>query len=42
MKILAKFKRSRHASVTLPHGNVSTPVYMPVGTKGTLKALTSS
>jgi tRNA-guanine family transglycosylase len=25
----------------LPHGDVFTPVYMPVGTKGTIKGLTS-
>ena len=27
--------------MTLPHGDVCTPVYMPVGTKGTIKGLTS-
>ena len=27
--------------MTLPHGDVHTPVYMPVGTKGTIKGLTS-
>jgi tRNA-guanine family transglycosylase len=27
--------------MTLPHGVVQTPVYMPVGTKGTIKGLTS-
>jgi tRNA-guanine transglycosylase len=27
--------------VTLPHGEVPTPVFMPVGTKGTMKGLTS-
>lgn len=26
--------------MTLPHGNVSTPVYMPVGTKGAMKGVT--
>ena len=25
--------------MTLPHGDVSTPVFMPVGTKGTIKSL---
>ena len=27
--------------MTLPHGPVQTPVYMPVGTKGSMKGLTS-
>ena len=27
--------------MTLPHGQVRTPVYMPVGTKGAMKALLS-
>ena len=26
--------------MTLPHGEVSTPVYMPVGTKGAMKGVT--
>lgn len=25
----------------LPHGKVTLPIYMPVGTKGTIKGLTS-
>lgn len=32
--------RARYATLHLPHGPVSTPVFMPVGTKGTLKGLT--
>lgn len=32
--------RARFATLHLPHGPVSTPVFMPVGTKGTLKGLT--
>lgn len=28
--------------MTLPHGNVRTPVYMPVGTKGAMKAVLPS
>lgn len=32
--------RARSTTVHLPHGPVSTPVFMPVGTKGTLKGLT--
>ncbi|KAL7496242.1 hypothetical protein ACHAWT_004463 [Skeletonema menzelii] len=31
--------RARYTTVHLPHGPVSTPVFMPVGTKGTLKGL---
>jgi tRNA-guanine transglycosylase len=31
---------ARAATVHLPHGPVATPVFMPVGTKGTVKALT--
>ena len=27
--------------MTLPHGEVFTPVYMPVGTKGSIKGLNS-
>jgi len=27
--------------LVLPHGEVLTPVYMPVGTKGAIKGLTS-
>lgn len=33
--------RARAATVHLPHGAVRTPVFMPVGTKGTIKGLTS-
>jgi queuine tRNA-ribosyltransferase len=32
--------RSRTGVLSLPHGKVSTPVFMPVGTNGTVKALT--
>ncbi|MDR2479320.1 MAG: tRNA guanosine(34) transglycosylase Tgt [Treponema sp.] len=31
---------ARAGMVTLPHGTVSTPVFMPVGTSGTVKAMT--
>ena len=40
-KVLKRFNRCRAAVVTLPHGEVRTPVYMPVGTKGAMKGLTS-
>jgi len=32
--------RARATTVHLPHGSVPTPVFMPVGTKGSLKGLT--
>jgi queuine tRNA-ribosyltransferase len=35
------FKRARKSTMTLPHGTVKLPIYMPVGTKGTIKGLTS-
>lgn len=33
--------RARAGTLHLPHGKVRTPVFMPVGTKGTIKALTT-
>lgn len=39
--ILATEKRARASIMTLPHGPVETPVFMPVGTQGTIKGLTS-
>ena len=35
------FNRCRAATMTLPHGPVRTPVFMPVGTKGAMKGLLS-
>jgi len=32
--------RARATTLTLPHGPVETPVFMPVGTKGTIKGIT--
>lgn len=32
---------ARAATVFLPHGQVETPVFMPVGTQGTIKGMTS-
>ena len=29
-----KYKRARKSLMTLPHGDVNLPIYMPVGTKG--------
>ena len=37
--MLAPFGRCRAADVTLPHGRVRTPVYMPVGTNGAMKGV---
>ena len=34
------FSAARTGTINLPHGTVSTPVFMPVGTNGTVKALT--
>ena len=39
--ILAKDKFARASTMELPHGIVNTPVFMPVGTKGSIKGLTS-
>ena len=41
-KVLAEcpVSKARVASMTLPHQTVDTPVFMPVGTQGTLKGLT--
>lgn len=40
-ELLATSGQARAATVHLPHGSVRTPVFMPVGTKGTIKGLTS-
>ncbi|RIA92226.1 queuine tRNA-ribosyltransferase [Glomus cerebriforme] len=42
-KIIAKCSttKARVGKLTLPHGPVDTPVFMPVGTQGTLKGLTT-
>ena len=41
-KIIAEcpVSRARAAVMTLPHAAVETPVFMPVGTQGTLKGVT--
>lgn len=41
-EIIATFNRARAGILTLPHGKVLTPVYMPVGTKAALKGLLSA
>lgn len=42
-KVLAECSttKARTAILTLPHYEVETPVFMPVGTQGTMKGLTS-
>ena len=41
-KVLKTFNnRARASLMTLPHGQVRTPVYMPVGTKGAMKGVLS-
>ena len=41
LKILAECSttKARTCIMTLPHADVDTPVFMPVGTQGTLKGL---
>ncbi|RLN70070.1 hypothetical protein BBJ28_00010911 [Nothophytophthora sp. Chile5] len=39
--VLARHHRARASTLTLPHGEVRTPVFMPVGTQGAIKGLTS-
>lgn len=41
-EVRAKFNRCRVGVLTLPHGPVRTPVYMPVGTKGAMRGVLSS
>ena len=38
-QVIKQYGRCRAATMTLPHGPVRTPVYMPVGTKGAMKGL---
>jgi len=38
----ARSEKARAATLHLPHGPVFTPIFMPVGTKGTIKGLSSS
>lgn len=41
-KIVKQFKNNSRASILkLPHGNVNTPIFMPVGTKAAMKGLLS-
>jgi hypothetical protein len=40
-QVHARWNRARAATVHLSHGPVATPVFMPVGTKGTIKGVPS-
>ncbi|KAL6846175.1 hypothetical protein ACP4OV_023623 [Aristida adscensionis] len=40
-EILGRFNRARAARLTLPHFTCQTPIFMPVGTQGTIKGLTT-
>eukprot|EP00768_Dysnectes_brevis_P006604 gnl/Dysnectes_brevis/5265_a7497_514.p1 GENE.gnl/Dysnectes_brevis/5265_a7497_514~~gnl/Dysnectes_brevis/5265_a7497_514.p1 ORF type:complete len:412 (-),score=141.84 gnl/Dysnectes_brevis/5265_a7497_514:27-1262(-) len=41
-KVDGTYKHARATTVTLPHGPIPTPIYMPVGTQGTLKGITTA
>lgn len=41
-RVHAVVGRARASTLSLPHGPVRTPVFMPVGTKGTIKGLSSA
>lgn len=40
-RLLSKQKKARRSLMNLPHGEVDLPIFMPVGTKGTIKGLTT-
>ncbi|KAB2609702.1 queuine tRNA-ribosyltransferase-like, partial [Pyrus ussuriensis x Pyrus communis] len=40
-EVLGRFNRARAARLTLPHFACQTPLFMPVGTQGTIKGLTT-
>ena len=39
--MVAQWGRARSSRLTLPHYTASTPMFMPVGTQGTVKGLTT-
>ncbi|XP_064985982.1 uncharacterized protein LOC135585324 isoform X2 [Musa acuminata AAA Group] len=41
-EVLGKFNRARAARLALPHFVCQTPLFMPVGTQGTIKGLTNN
>lgn len=40
-EVLGTYNRARVARLTLPHFTASTPMFMPVGTQGTVKGMTT-
>lgn len=38
-QIIKQLHKARASIMKLPHGDVKTPVYMPVGTKGAMKGM---
>ena len=38
-KLISKFKNARLGLIKTPRGNINTPVFMPVGTLGTVKGI---
>ena len=40
IKTKYSLSRARTGQLSLPHGTVETPVFMPVGTNGSVKAIT--
>lgn len=40
-ELLDSCGHARRSVMTLPHGEVDLPIFMPVGTKGTIKGVTS-
>jgi queuine tRNA-ribosyltransferase len=41
-KVISKHKSARAGVIKTPHGDVLTPAFFPVGTKGTLKSMTGA
>ena len=39
--VVAKWKKARASILELPHSTCETPIFMPVGTQGSVKGLTS-
>ena len=39
-ELFNKDGRARRGKITTPHGEIQTPIFMPVGTRGTVKTIT--
>ncbi len=39
-KVISRDRKARRGKLLTPHGEIDTPVFMPVGTQGTVKAMT--